>query len=246
MSGRAGGDTAHAARGYRFARPSQRYVARVRQTVPITPDLYAYVVGHTGQPDAVQRDLIERTYELGDVAGMQISPDQGAFLTVLTKLVGARRAIEVGTFTGYSALCIAYGLPPDGRLLCCDVNEEWTSIARDAWQCADVSERIELRLGDALDTLRSLPMDESLDLAFVDANKDGYWAYYEELLPRLRPGGTVLFDNTLFGGLVADFSTTDTGALAIREFNERLAADDRVEIAMLTVADGLTLARKRG
>ncbi len=152
----------------------------------LTPEIHEYVVAHGTPPDAVQQALIDETAQL-PMAMMQISPEQGAFMTMLTRLIGARRAVEVGTFTGYSALSIARGLPDDGHLLCCDVSEEWTSIGRRAWTAAGVADKIELRLAPAADTLRALPDEEYVDLAFIDADKPSYPVYYEELLRRLRP-----------------------------------------------------------
>jgi caffeoyl-CoA O-methyltransferase len=175
---------------------------------------------------------------------MQIAPEQGAFLTILTRLIGARQAVEVGTFTGYSALSIARGLPTGGRLLCCDVNEEWTSIGRRYWAEAGLSDRIELRLGPAVDTLAALPAGVSLDLAFIDADKPNYGRYYDEILCRLRPNGVILVDNVLWHGAVVDDSH-DANVDAIRAFNDRIAGDDRVEAVMLPISDGLTLIRKR-
>src|SRR4051812_40589004 len=168
------------------------------------PEVAAYMVDHGTPPDAVQLALIEETRALGPVAGMQVAPEQGAFLTLLTKLVGARSAVEVGTFTGYSSLCIARGLPADGRLLCCDVSDEWTSIARKAWKAAGVENRIELKLAPGAETLRALPQKETIDLAFIDADKPGYPVYYEEILSRLRPNGVLLVDNVLWSGRVVD------------------------------------------
>jgi caffeoyl-CoA O-methyltransferase len=211
----------------------------------LTPELAAYLVGHGNPPDAEQVALIEETRALGPIAGMQIAPEQGAFLTLLTRLVGARYAVEVGTFTGYSALCIARGLPADGRLLCCDVSEEWTAIARRAWARAGVAERIELRLAPGADTLRSLPKEETIDLAFVDADKPGYPVYYEEILARLRPNGVLLVDNVLWDGRVVQPDANDDNTKAIRAFNDMVAADDRVEAVMLPIADGLTICRKK-
>ena len=211
----------------------------------LTPELAAYIVGHGTPPDAHQLALIEETRALGPVAGMQIAPEQGAFLTVLTRAVGARNAVEVGTFTGYSSLCIARGLPADGHLLCCDVSDEWTAIARRAWASAGVADRIELRLAPAADTLRSLPREETIDLAFIDADKPGYPVYYEEILSRLRPNGLVLVDNVLWDGRVVQPDADDDNTRAIRAFNDMVAADDRVEAVMLPIADGLTLCRKK-
>ena len=216
------------------------------RSLPVTAELIDYAVDHGTWPvDEVLADLHAETVALGSPAGMQIGPDQGQFLTLLTRLVGARRAVEVGTFTGYSALCIARGLPEDGRLLCCDVSEEWTAIARRYWERAGVAHKIELRIGPAADTLRSLPETEAIDLAFIDADKGGYPVYYEELLRRLRPGGLILVDNVLWMGRVADPNADDEATGQIRAFNDLVAADARVEAVMLPVADGLTIARKR-
>jgi caffeoyl-CoA O-methyltransferase len=215
------------------------------KSVVVTPELHAYAVAHGTPPDDVQRSLIEVTAGLGSVSGMQISPDQGAFMTLLTKIVGVRFAVEVGTFTGYSSICIARGLATGGRLLCCDVSEEWTAIARDHWVRAGVAELIELRIAPAIETLQALPADPPIDLAFIDADKPGYVDYYEEIVARLRPGGVVLLDNVLWSGVVADPTNTDENTVAIRAVNDRVAADDRVEAVVLPIADGLTIARKR-
>ncbi len=176
---------------------------------------------------------------------MQIGADQGALLTMLTRLVGARRAVEVGTFTGYSSLCIARGLAPGGKLLCCDVSEEWTAIARRHWEMAGVSGSIDLRLAPALETLQSLPAEPPIDLAFIDADKPSYRSYYDEIVPRLRAGGVVLLDNVLWSGAVVDEADTSENTEAIRAVNDHIASDDRVEAVMLPIADGLTIARKR-
>jgi caffeoyl-CoA O-methyltransferase len=211
----------------------------------LTTALHEYLVAHAPRLDDVQRDLIAETEALGGISVMQIAPEQGAFMMLLTRLIGARRAIEVGTFTGYSALSIARGLPDDGTLLCCDVSEEWTAIARKYWERADVDGKIELRLAPALDTLRSLPSGEQFDLAFIDADKENYPNYYEEVLSRLRPNGVILVDNTLWMGAVFDPAATDEQTKTIRAFNDAVAADERVESVILTIGDGLTLARKR-
>jgi caffeoyl-CoA O-methyltransferase len=208
--------------------------------------LYDYMVGHRTPDDAVLRELRAETERLGEHARMQIAPDQGTFLTFLAAAIGARRAIEVGTFTGYSSISIARGLAPGGRLLCCDVSEEWTAIARRYWEKAGVADRIELRLGPAQDTLRALPPDPAYDFAFIDADKPSYEAYYEEVLRRLRPGGLVAVDNVLWSGKVADDQVDDESTRALRAFNERVAGDRRVQSVMLSLADGLTLARKLG
>ena len=216
------------------------------KSIVVTQAVQDYAVAHsTFPPDEVQRSLIEATQALGGVSVMQISPDQGAFITLLTRLVGARFAVEVGTFTGYSSICIARGLADGGRLICCDVSEDWTAIAREHWERAGVADRIELRIGPAAETLRALPPDPPIDLAFIDADKPGYRAYYDEIVPRLRPGALVLLDNVLWSGNVADASVQDENTEAIRSINDHVAADDRVEAVMLPIADGLTIARKR-
>jgi caffeoyl-CoA O-methyltransferase len=214
-------------------------------TVPVTQPIQDYILAHGTPPTDVQRRLIDETAKLGTASRMQISPDQGAFMTLLTRLVGARNAVEVGTFTGYSALAIAYGLPDDGRLLCCDVNEEWTAIGRRHWDEAGVGHKIELRIAPALETLKSLPADEPIDLAFIDADKPNYISYANELIPRLRTNGVLLVDNVLWSGRVVDESENDENTVAIRTFNDALAADDRVDVVMLAIRDGLTVARKR-
>jgi len=211
----------------------------------LSPELHAYLVAHGTKPDPVQRELAEETRRLGGISVMQIAPEQGAFMTLLVRALGVRRAIEVGTFTGYSALCIARGLPDDGKLLCCDVSEEWTAVARRFWEKAGVARKIELRIGPAIDTLRALPASPDWDLAFIDADKAGYPLYYEECLTRLRPNGVILVDNVLWSGNVADPEARDASTVHIREFNDRVAADPRVDAAMLPLGDGLTLLRKR-
>jgi caffeoyl-CoA O-methyltransferase len=211
----------------------------------LSPEIHAYLVAHGTPPDEVLQELAQETARVGPLAIMLVAPEQGALLTLLTRLVGARRAIEVGTFTGYSSLCIARGLPEDGRLLCCDVSEEWTGIARRFWQKAGVDGRIDLRIAPAAETLRALPEREEWDLAFIDADKPGYPVYYEEILRRLRPGGLILADNVLWMGRVADPAADDAQTQAIRAFNDLVARDARVERVMLPVSDGLTLIRKR-
>jgi len=211
----------------------------------LSSELADYLVSHGTRPDAVQQALIEETATLGAVAGMQIAPEQGAFLTVLTRLIGARRAIEIGTFTGYSALCIARGLPADGRLVCCDVSEEWTAIGRRAWGEAGVADRIDLRIAPALETLAALPADTTFDLAFIDADKPNYANYFEALLPKMRDNGAILVDNVLWDGRVLKPDADDENTVAIRAFNDKVANDTRVDTVMLPIADGLTLARKR-
>jgi caffeoyl-CoA O-methyltransferase len=211
----------------------------------LTPELHAYLVAHATPPDPVLETLMAETAALGEIARMQIAPEQGPFLTLLARLLDARSIIEVGTFTGYSSICLARGLAPGGRLLCCDVNEEWAAIASRAWAEAGVDDRIELRLAPALETLGALPDDAGIDLAFVDADKGNYIAYYEQLVPRLRPGGLLVADNVLWSGAVVDPGADDDDTRAIRAFNDHAAADPRVEPVLLPVGDGLLLARRR-
>jgi caffeoyl-CoA O-methyltransferase len=208
-------------------------------------EIHAYIVAHGTPPDAIQLELIEETRKLGGISLMQIAPEQGAFMTLLTRLIGARRAIEVGTFTGYSSLCIARGMGPAGRLIACDVSTDWTATARRYWEKAGVAGQIDLRIGPATETLASLPKDPVYDLAFIDADKTNYHAYYELILERLRPGGVILVDNVLWTGRVADPSAQDEMTVAIRKFNDKVAADPRVECVMVPISDGLTLLRKR-
>lgn len=205
-----------------------------------------YAVDHgSWQPDDVVSQLHAETHALGDVAGMQIGDDEGQLLTMLARLVHARNAVEVGTFTGYSSLCIARGLAEGGSLLCCDVSEEWTAIARRAWERAGLADRIELRLAPALQTLSSLEAGTEFDLVFIDADKPSYSAYWDELVPRVRPGGILLADNVLWSGTISDPTVTDQNTEALRAFNDKVAADDRVDVVVVTAFDGLTIARKR-
>jgi caffeoyl-CoA O-methyltransferase len=214
--------------------------------VDATPELLDYVAAHGSWPDdEVVADLRKETEALGPVAGMQVSADQGQLLTLLTRVVGAQRAVEVGTFTGYSALCIARGLVPGGRLLCCDVSEEWTAIARKTWDRAGLADRIELRIAPALETLRALPATEHVDLAFIDADKVGYQSYWDELVPRVRAGGLLLADNVLWSGRITAPREDDANGRALRDFNDAVTADDRVDAVILPTFDGLTIARKR-
>jgi caffeoyl-CoA O-methyltransferase len=213
----------------------------------LTQELSDYVRAASEPPDRVAADLLAETAllaERGEVPPtFQIPLEQGAFMQLLTRALGARRAIEIGTFTGFSALCIARGLPADGSLLCLDVNEAWTTIARRYWERAGVGDRIELRLGDALPTLQGLPAVETFDLAFVDADKTGYAAYVEELHPRMRTDGVVLLDNTLRSGRALSPETDDDRAIVA--LNAALAADPRWETVLLPLSDGLTMLRKR-
>ena len=215
------------------------------QSFTLTEALQTYVLDHTTTPDQVLRELTEETAALGRVSGMQISAEQGRFMTMLVQISGARRFVEVGTFTGYSSLSMARGLPDGGSLLCCDVSEEWTAIARKYWERAGLSDRITLVLAPATETLAALPADDLIDMAFIDADKANYGAYYDLLLPRLRPNGVILVDNVLWSGKVVDAAADDVDTVAIRAFNDRLVADARVEVVMLPIGDGLTLARKK-
>jgi caffeoyl-CoA O-methyltransferase len=211
-----------------------------------SPAISDYLLAHSTPADEVLRELAaETTRAFPDAAGMQISHDEGELLTMLTQLVGATSAVEVGVFTGYSSICIARGLASGGTLLACDVSEEWTSIARRYWDRAGVADRIDLRIAPAIETLRALPAEETVDFAFIDADKDGYPAYYAELVTRVRPGGLIVLDNVLRGGRVVDPSATGPGDVAIRAINDQVVADPRVSVAMLPVRDGVTLIRKR-
>ena len=209
--------------------------------------IVGYASAHGIQPDAIQESLITTTTEkVGDFAMMQIGVDQAAFMTVLSATLQPKFAVEVGTFTGYSALCIARGLADDGRLLCCDVSEEWTAIGRDHWDRAGVGDRIDLVIAPALETLSALPDEPTIDLAFIDADKIGYRCYYEEILARLSLRGVILVDNTLWSGRVlADSGASDDDTVSLRKFNEFVAGDDRVDVALLTVGDGITMIRRR-
>lgn len=213
--------------------------------VALDEALYRYLLAHRTPDDDVVRELREETAGLGDRARMQVSPDQATFLTLLVGATRARRAIEVGTFTGLSALAIARGLGPGGRLLACDVSDEWTAVARRYWQRAGVADRVELRLGPAVETLRALPAEEAFDFAFIDADKPSYRTYYEEILRRLRPGGLIAVDNVLWGGDVIRPEEGDENTTAIRAFNDFVATDPRVESVIIPLADGITLARKQ-
>ena len=208
--------------------------------------LYDYLVSHRSPDDAVVEGLREETARLGGSAVMQVAPDQATLLRILVSAIGAKRAVEVGTFTGLSALAIARGLPSDGLLLCFDVSVEWTAIGRRYWEKAGLADRIDLRIGPAAPALRTLPEEPWLDFAFIDADKMGYPVYWDEIVRRLRPGGLVAVDNVLWEGEVVQPDKAGEDVEAIRAFNERVLADERVESVMLAVADGLTLARRVG
>ncbi|MFG1937309.1 O-methyltransferase [Micromonospora tulbaghiae] len=210
--------------------------------LPLTPELHAYLVAHGSAPDEIVRELAEETLAaLPAEAVMQVAPEQAAFLTFLTRLLGVRQAVEVGTFTGLSSLAIARGLAEGGRLTCFDISEEFTGVARRYWERAGVQDRIELRIGPAAETLRELPSERYLDFAFIDADKVGYPVYWDELVPRMRPGAVIAVDNTLRDGRVLAPRNADDRAIAA--FNAAVIADVRVEAVMLPIADGVTLAR---
>jgi predicted O-methyltransferase YrrM len=217
------------------------------RSIPLTDSLYDYLIDVSLREPPVLRALRDETLRMSQHS-MQIAPEQGQFMSLLARLAGARRCIEVGVFTGYSSLVTALALPDDGRIVACDVSEEWTSIARRHWRAAGVEHKIDLRLAPALETLDALLAageQGSYDLAFVDADKTGYLAYYERCLALLRPGGLVLFDNTLWSGRVADPEVGDDDTVALRHFNECLHRDERIDLCLVPIGDGLTLARKR-
>jgi caffeoyl-CoA O-methyltransferase len=217
-----------------------------RQSEQLSPELHDYLVAHSAAPDAVLSQLAAETAAaFPDAAVMQIGPEQGTFMTLLTQLIGASRALEIGTFTGYSSICLARGLAGGGKLTCCDVSDEWTSVARKYWDLAGVADRIELQLRPAVETLRAMPQSASFDIAFIDADKTGYVSYWDEVVPRIRPGGVILVDNTLYSGRVVDPDAAEANVAAIRAFNDHAVADDRVVLVLLPIGDGLTLARKK-
>ena len=217
------------------------------KTIGLSDELAAYVVEVGVREPEVLTRLREETAAIPQ-HGMQIAPEQGAFLALLVELTGARRCIEVGTFTGYSSTAVALALPDDGHLVCCDVSEEWTALARSCWDEAGVAGKIDLRIAPAAETLDGLLADGeegSYDFAFVDADKSGYDGYYERLLRLVRQGGLIVFDNTLWSGKVLDEHAEDEDTRALQALNTKLAADDRVTLCLLPVADGVTLARRR-
>lgn len=217
------------------------------RTISLTDSLHEYLLRVSLREPDVLRDLRAETARLAQHS-MQIAPEQGQFMALLARLVGARRCIEVGVFTGYSSLAVALALPDDGRIVACDVSEEWTAVARRYWQRAGVADRIDLRLAPALQTLDSLLAGGEagrFDMAFIDADKTRYADYYERVLQLLRPGGLVVIDNTLWSGRVADPVDTDADTVALRQLNERLLGDQRVDLSLVPIGDGLTLARKR-
>jgi predicted O-methyltransferase YrrM len=218
-----------------------------RKTLTLTDELYQYLLEVSLREPDVMRRLREETASHPQ-AQMQIAPEQGRFMALLTRLVGARKALEVGVFTGYSSLAVILAMPEAGRLVACDVSEEFTAVARRYWREAGVDHRIDLRIAPAIETLDALLSSGeagSFDLAFIDADKTGYDAYYERALVLLRPGGLMVLDNMLQDGKAADPTSTEPGVMAIRSLNRKLRDDDRVDLSLLPVADGITLARKR-
>ncbi len=208
-------------------------------------ELYDYMFAHGHNRDPLLEELSAETAKLGPIAGMQISPEEGTLMGILARAINARSAIEVGTFTGSSAICVARALAPGGRLVCLDASDEWTRIARRYFERAGLADRITLRIGPAAETLATMPLSETFDFAFIDADKTNYRLYYEEILKRLRPGGLLLIDNVLWGGHVIDPADNSDDTKAIRELNDFIATDQRVEAVMIAVADGLTIVRRR-
>jgi caffeoyl-CoA O-methyltransferase len=212
----------------------------------LTPELYSYVCGHRSRANnLIFTKLRAETEGLGDISRMLISEDQGDFMSLLVAAISAQSAIEIGTFTGYSAICIALGLRGTGRLVCIDKSLEWTSIARRYWREAGVANKIELRVGDASDVLTQLKPDEVFDFAFIDADKLSYDKYFEFLLPHMRQNSLLLFDNMLVGGKVVGPGAIDENVKALDSLNKKLASDPRVESVLLSIADGLNLCRKK-
>lgn len=211
----------------------------------LTQDLYWFMLRNRTSEGELLGELRRETEErIGTFAGMMISEEQGLLLRMLVAASGAKTVVEVGTFTGYSAICMAAALPADGRLLCCDVSEEWTSIGVPYWKRSGLSDLIDLRIGPALDTLEALPCEPLIDFAFVDADKDNYVAYFEALLPKVRTNGLLAFDNVMWHNWMMDAANQDAETIGIREFNDHILGDPRIESVMLHVGDGLTLIRK--
>jgi caffeoyl-CoA O-methyltransferase len=212
--------------------------------ISITPELHRYSVEHSSFRDGAVPEVERAGEEMGDLAAMQIAGDQAAFITVLVSAIGARRALEVGTFLGYGAIAIARGLPQDGELVCLELDEEYGERARRHLKAAGLEQKAEIRVGPALESLRAMEPTEQFDFAFIDADKTEYVDYFEETLTRLRANGLIMIDNTLRGGTVLDPGESRSAEVTA-ELNDRLAADDRVDVTLLGVADGITLARKR-
>ena len=212
----------------------------------LTPEIYNYTIRHQSHThDPLLNALRQETKAFGEISRMLISEEQGSFFTLLVAALGVRSAIEIGTFTGGSAICIARGLSEKGRLICCDINEVWTAIAKKYWAEAGVDHKIELRLGPAAETLQKFPSHEIFDFAFIDADKTGYDTYFELLFPRLKPNGIMIFDNMLWGGKLENGQTSNADGQAIHHLNEKLSTDSRIESVLLPIADGLMMCRKK-
>ena len=218
------------------------------KTLGVSDALHAYILDKYVEEGPLLKELREETARLSE-ANMQISPEQGQFMSVLTRLIGARRVLEIGVFTGYSSICVATELPEDGLLIACDISAEWTGVAEKYWEKANVRKNIDLRIAPATESIQGIKSEfgqGSFDLAFIDADKQNYLNYYEDCLELIRPGGLVLIDNTLWGGDVVDEEAKDEDTVSIRELNDFVGRDPRVKACLLTVGDGLTLATKLG
>lgn len=218
------------------------------RTLAISESIYQYLCDHSLREDPILKELRDHTYDMEERA-MQIAPEQGQFMQMLIKLIGAKNTIEVGVFTGYSSLAIALVLPEDGRIVACDVNPQYTSVAEKFWVSAGVREKIDLRIGPARNTLSELISDGltgTFDFAFIDADKVNYDHYYELCLQLIRPGGLITVDNVLWGGATADDSINDTDTTSIRALNDKLHRDERIDLSLVPIGDGLTLAMKCG
>ncbi|EKD75503.1 MAG: O-methyltransferase family 3 [uncultured bacterium] len=217
------------------------------RTLPLTDSLYAYLLQYSLREPPLFKELREETAKLPSSA-CQISPEQGQFMGLLIKLLNAKKAIEIGVYTGYSSLCVAQALPSTGKLIACDISEDWTQLAKHYWKLAQLENKIDFRLAPAADTLEKLLENneqDSFDFIFIDADKENYSLYYEKSLKLLRKGGIIAIDNVLWDGAVADHSKQDSSTCAIRALNEKVLHDDRVDISLVPIADGLTLALKK-
>ena len=214
------------------------------EPLALTPELHQYLLGHITPLDDVTTELVAETRRnLPRAAGMQVAPEQAAFLRIIASIQGTGNAVEIGTFTGLSSLSIARGLREGGRLICFDISTEYTDVARRYWERAGVADRIELRIGAAAELITALPAEPHLDLAFIDADKSNYTTYWNELVPRLRPGGLLLVDNVLWSGRVLDPQSPDDHGIVA--FNEVAARDERVELVIVPIGDGITMARRK-